>query len=424
MNLEKLVKFEVREDLDDWEALERLLRSEAYFSEYEKNEKPLLQEFGQFLKDNRVRRIIDFHTISFKYEHFNVKRFVEGRLYPVLHVTSIPNFPLNMARWIAREIYSHGVGLPFKLVVFGLPIYHTDVRLQNQYILRSSAAVGACPFALTPPDFTKNELEDLVKSGFRGFKPYYLLKDLNFGSQGEFGTKFPLMEVKDWLTDDLLEVADEHGLPIMLHIAPSINEKGKPNDAVYGDVRKRIRKYQNARFILTHLGLCHTPELFGNFMDRYKSCGNVLLEASTIQNPEVLEYAFKVFDKSQLLYGSDLPFSLIRQKVVVMTPEIAECFPTPELRSLFIKKAGLPFTLTKGDYLFNRLEVMKAFKEAAIKHMGGEPEYMIALAEEFLAKRYACERLVEQGFFTVRELPEFLNSFFHGNAENLLKRRR
>ncbi len=311
MNLENLVKFEVRRDLEDWDKLNRLLKTREYFEKYEQREKPLVLKFGRFLKKYGVKKIIDSHTHSFTYEHFMEPRPVEGRISPALPVTSVPNSPAELVLWVCNEVYANGAGVPFEVVTFGLPIYNTDVPKQNEYVLSKSRkyAPRLHPFALTPP-FSGSKLEKLVKAGFRGFKPYYLLRDIDF-------KKYLDMNVSDWLTDDILIASEESNLPIMLHIAP-------PTENAYREVAGMIKKHPNVKFILAHLGICHTIENFNKYARPYGGCENVFLETSNIQSAEVLEHAFLNFGESQLLYGSDLPFSLIRHGIVTITQKMVD----------------------------------------------------------------------------------------------------
>lgn len=414
MNLEKLVKFEERKDLEDWASLDRLLKSSGYFSDYRTKERPLVSEFGRFLRSFGVKRITDAHAHSFKYAHFRQPRPVEGTICPALPVTSIPNFPIELLLWVCREVYTNGAGLPFDAVAFPLPIYHMDARQQNAYLLsRSKQYTCVHPFALAPPSFSKAELEALVDSGFRGLKPYYFLKDLGISRQEDFGEAYGRMRLSDWLTDELLDVAEKKGVPVVLHVAPS-------NDDSYRDAEKAVRSRPNVNFLLAHFGLCSTVELFKRYLGRYAGRCNAFLDASNVRDPGVLAHAFRTFDAGQLVYGSDLPFGLIRHGTVVITKEMVDRLPDEGMRERLSKAVGMPFPSTKGDYVYLRQPSLRELQR--IIPLDVVESHRLSLVEQLLATKLACEGLVEKKEFGKEEMSGLLQSFFHGNARRLLSK--
>lgn len=409
MNIEKLVKFDVRRDLEDWDKLNRLLGSEEYFSEYREKEKPDVQNFGDFLRRYGVKKMIDAHTHSFKYEHFAKRRLVEGRICPALPVTSIPNAPAEFIKWICKEVYGEGVGVPFKFVTFGLPIYHMWAGTQNEYVLSASKKhPEICPFALAPPSFSRQELERMVKAGFRGFKPYYLLRDWDMKEQSEFKKYFSI-EISDWLTEEILTVAESSGLPVLLHVVP-------PGERTYNRLEGVIRDHKNVKFILAHLGICHTIKEFDKDVSRYRDFGNVFFDTSNLQNSEVLAHAFRTLGGNQLMFGSDLPFSLVHCKIIELTKELISRIESEEVREKYSKHEGIIFPSTRGPY--NYTPYLKELQDLIPRE---EVEaYKMAMVVEMKAVQTACQNLVAEKEFTQKEMSEFLKAFFYGNAQRLL----
>ncbi len=431
MNIEKLVQFRIDKRLEDWKELNRILKRDEYFSEYEKKEKPEVQDVGAFLSRYGVTKIIDSHTHSFRYEHFKTPRPTEWNICPTMPVTSIPNSPASLIGWVCREVYYKTIGVPYEFITFGLPIYHTDIDKQNDYILAASRKYKTVlPFALAHPDFSKQKLKGLVAKGFRGFKPYSLMRDQDIKKQTDLTEIYLNMELSSWLTPNILGAAKETGVPIMLHIEPETEKTQKI-------ARELILDHPKVNFILAHFGLCHTVEAFKDFAECYAGLDHVFLETSNLQNPEVLEYAFQKLGTHQVLYGSDLPFSLIRHGVVQLTQEMVDDaiklrdqeaskkrMADEELKELddakkrLTKTVGMKFPSTKGDFVYLQSPNIRALQSSIPKRI--VETHQMAIVSQLRAIQAACQNLVAKKYFTPQEMSGFLQAFFCGNAKRLL----
>ena len=69
-------------------------------------------------------------------------------------------------------------------------------------------------------------------------------------------------------------------------------------------------EYPKMKIIVAYLGRNGKGEydFTSDMIDKLYSDENIYTDISTIENPDLIKYAFKKFGNSRILYGSDFPF--------------------------------------------------------------------------------------------------------------------
>jgi predicted TIM-barrel fold metal-dependent hydrolase len=367
-----------------------------------RSEKRLANKIQSFLKNAGVREIIDFHTHS--YERAFLKPQLIGKklakptiktIEPKLPATAtFLGYPVERSLKLTKLIFDE-FGGRYKIVAFGLPLHHFDIPSVNKYLFDKSrekeTAGKAIPFAVIEPGMTERQVEDYVRQGFKGFKPYPKL------IKGFAGRK---MRLGDYLTEPLLKVADKHGLPVMLHV-----HSNAADFEVLSDLAAVSKKYPKAKIVLAHMGLCRNAELMEKAIGGIKKLENVYLSTSTVMDPEVFETALRGLGPKRIIYGSDFPFGLIRGKEFYLKDKFRGKPVPPELRHK-------PWLVTRLQYPWTMEEVQELVPRKE------REKYPMFILSQINAMKKASEKLIREGVMK----PEDLKSIFYGNAARLLGR--
>ena len=115
------------------------------------------------------------------------------------------------------------------------------------------------------------------------------------------------------------------------------------------------------KIIVAHLGrnnLCDY-DFTTDMIDKLYLDENIYTDISTIDNPDLIKYAFKKFGSTRILYGSDFPFE-----------------KNPEIREKNYIQPAIRANLKEDEYdnLFyrNAMEIIRASK---VKKKGDEVKY-------------------------------------------------
>lgn len=123
------------------------------------------------------------------------------------------------------------------------------------------------------------------------------------------------------------------------------------SNSTYQHVMNLRKEYPKMKIIVAHLGRngrCDY-EFTTDIIDKLYSDENIYTDISTIQNPDLIRYAFKKFGSSRILYGSDFPFEKnprIREKNYIQ-PAIRANLKDDEYDNLFYRNAEEIIRLTK-----------------------------------------------------------------------------
>ena len=192
--------------------------------------------------------------------------------------------------------------------VFHAPYTVVDIERANRWI----ASLGRRhahlhPLMIVRPEMQAKELDAAVEAGgFVGFKPYlsFARPVASSGCPHRGETR-----IGDFLTRDHLEVAVARGLAIILHIP----RKQRAADPVnIRDVARLCERYPKAKLVIAHCGRSYSPYYIEQAIGTWRDFPNLSFDVSAVDNAETIEAVLENVPPTRLLYGSDLPITLLR----------------------------------------------------------------------------------------------------------------
>jgi predicted TIM-barrel fold metal-dependent hydrolase len=251
------------------------------------------------LADFLPTRIIDVHT------HIWLRQFMRGADDDPRTV----KWPSRVAEDNSIEdlLETYQLLLPRQQVtplVFGSPRRDVDLDLTNAYVQTSAHAHGLPSLLVSTPSWSARELEaNVMAGGFLGLKPY-----LSFAP-----AEIPADEVTiyDFLPHTHLEVADQHGWVIMLHIP----RPGRLSDPVnLAHLAELDRRYSHIRLIVAHVGRAYCREDVGDAFRVLGDTERLAVDISANTNEWVMEHLIDAIGPRRVLFGSDLPILRMRMR--------------------------------------------------------------------------------------------------------------
>lgn len=181
--------------------------------------------------------------------------------------------------------------------------YRDDIKANNAYV-RDKIAEYDTLYGLyySRPTQSAEEVErEVLSGGFLGLKSYL-----------DLAPKYiPANEVRvfDFFPHHLLEVAEEHGWIVMLHIPRPGRLKDEVNLAQIREIKLR---YPHIRLIIAHVGRAYNPENVGNAFEILSDLGDLLFDFSANCCEPVFEKLIQAVGPDRILFGSDLPVLRMR----------------------------------------------------------------------------------------------------------------
>lgn len=186
-------------------------------------------------------------------------------------------------------------------LAFGGVYREQDANVENRVVLagkRDPANRAQC-LLVTRPEWHPRVIEDAMTRGFIGIKPY---PDLAPGDRDE-------VSIFDYLPRAHLEVADRLGAVLMLHI-PRAGRLGDPDN-----IRELLEigeRYPAVRVIIAHIGRAYCTPTAEKGLPHFKDCPSLVFETSANLNAEVFQIALETLGPDRILFGSDLPVTIMR----------------------------------------------------------------------------------------------------------------
>lgn len=235
-------------------------------------------------------------------------------------------------------------------VCFGLPFPGYDRKRTDEYLARECDRKRFFPFKLLDPhEETRASLErDLVSGRFFGIKPYP-----DFARKADVSA----VEIAEMLPSWAMEVANDLGLIVMLHIP----RRGRLADPLnQRQIAELCRAYPRAKIVLAHVGRAYfLKNVVGN-IEPLSVFPNLYFDLAMVQSWEVLEYCFAKVDGSRFLYGTDIPIALAPGKSVEINDQYTYVTPVPWELSISDDHRKIVFT----SFLY---EGLRAIKKAALR---------------------------------------------------------
>jgi hypothetical protein len=188
-----------------------------------------------------------------------------------------------------------------KPLIFGFPGRQYDTEEQNNYVRQVAQMHGLPALALIEPHWGACELHTLLTEGkFYGCKVYF-----NYAR-----AYLPEDELRiyDFLPPHQLELLDQLGLIVMLHIPRA----GRLRDAVnIAQLLEIDRRYPNIKLIVAHVGRAYCVEDVGQALEQLADT-KLLFDFSANTNSEVFYQLIQSVGSERILFGSDLPITRMR----------------------------------------------------------------------------------------------------------------
>ncbi len=187
------------------------------------------------------------------------------------------------------------------VLAFGIPFREVDLVKNNDYVLQgmldpNNRALG---LFVTRPEWDASLIELAMSSGFVGIKPY---PDLAPRTNEE-------PSIFDFLPHSHLEVLNARGGILLLHL-PRKRRLGDPDN-----IRELLQihdTYTNTKIIVAHIGRAFCLPTAQKGLPYFVDCPHIFFDTSANLNSEVFHYAFEIVGPDRIIYGSDLPITLMR----------------------------------------------------------------------------------------------------------------
>ena len=309
-------------------------------TKYERNLRIFEEELDGFLP----RRILDFHV-----HVMNEGVLPEGELY------SCAGHPIS--RYDLDDLAGDLAGLyPRRetfAVCFGLPHVGYNQKRNDDYLAEHCDRKRFFPFRLFDPvnDTPEGLRAELGDGRFLGLKPY-----LDYVRKPDPND----VEIHDMLPAWVMEIVDDLGLIVMLHIprkrrlADPLNQR---------QVAELCETYPRARIVLAHIGRAYFLDNIVGNLEPVKRFPNLYVDVAMLNNWEVLEYLFQEVDAEKILYGTDLPIAVAPGKSVEINDQYTYITPVPWELSISDDHGKLVFTAFSYEEL---RAIKKAVKRAGL----------------------------------------------------------
>ncbi|WP_164101442.1 aminotransferase class III-fold pyridoxal phosphate-dependent enzyme [Candidatus Laterigemmans baculatus] len=288
----------------------------------------------------------------------------------------LESYRRSLSRWLGERAPRSGLFFPF-------PKPKVDFEDANRFLAGElqgqSDSRGL--MLIRPEDDPASVESSILETGFAGFKVYHVYASSAAAPRaGALQPGTMQAEIGDFLPEWAWELAERHGLVLMLHI---VRQRALADERNQTYLREHCRRYPSAKLILAHAarGFCgrHTVEGIGSL----RGLENVWFDTSAVCEPAPLEAVLHTFGPSRLMFGSDFPVSEMRGKCVSvddgfvwLDPEIVHWERSPYAQPvcvgheslLAVEQACRTARLTDGD-------IEGIFRDNARRLLGLEVRY-------------------------------------------------
>lgn len=184
-------------------------------------------------------------------------------------------------------------------LVMGVPFREMHLDRNNDYVISGITDPGTKALFVTRPEWEPDEIDKAFDRGFVGIKPY---PDLAPESDHE-------PSIFDFVPDHHLEVVNRRRGILLLHL-PRAGRLADPDNI--RELRELSRRYPGIKVIVAHIGraFCFPTALAG--LPSLADCPNLWFDTAAHLNADVFAFALELLGPERILYGSDLPITLMR----------------------------------------------------------------------------------------------------------------
>ena len=188
-----------------------------------------------------------------------------------------------------------------KTLAFGWVYREMDIERNNDYVLHGlrDGTNHALGLAVTRPEWSESDLARLLDAGFIGIKPY---PDLAPQCTNE-------VSVFDFLPHAHLRLLNERAGVLMLHL-PRAGRLADPDNV--RDLLEINDRYPRVKLIVAHIGRSYCLPTAEKGLPHLADRPAIFFDTAANLNAGVFAYALDLVGPSRILYGSDLPVTLMR----------------------------------------------------------------------------------------------------------------
>jgi glutamate-1-semialdehyde 2,1-aminomutase len=184
-------------------------------------------------------------------------------------------------------------GREMHYLMLGTPIRGMNVEGHNDWMAAQMAAdpLSAVNMAVTPdmsPDYVA---EQVKKHDFLGLKPYRA-----------FAPDMTNARICDFSPEALIEVADDMGLAITMHLS---QKTGAANPENLQDLRYYTKRYPRVQWILAHCARGFNAFMLEEAIHVLKELPNIWYDTSAVNDLYSHYLLMKHEDRTRVMFGSD-----------------------------------------------------------------------------------------------------------------------
>ena len=181
-------------------------------------------------------------------------------------------------------------------LAFGCPFVPScDFEAANRFVAQQvTRDPASAALMLVHPSMGADYLEQSIEAqGFLGFKPYRW-----YSTTGDAVDP----AITDFLPEHQLEVADRHGLLIMMHLA---KRDGIADPQNIADLQRFAEQFPNVKWILAHCARSYSSWMIDRAIRHIRELPNVWYGTSTVCDSDTFEVLLGSVGPERVMYGSD-----------------------------------------------------------------------------------------------------------------------
>ena len=186
-------------------------------------------------------------------------------------------------------------------LAFGNIYREANTELDNEYVLAGARDPenSANGLAVVRPEWDADTITQAIADGFVGIKPY---PDLAPRANDD-------TEIYDFAPKSHLAALDALGGILMLHL-PRAGRLADPDNI--RDVLEISENYPSIKLIIAHIGRAYCMSTAKKGLPHFVDRDRIYFDTAANLNPDVFAYALETVGPDRILFGSDLPVTMMR----------------------------------------------------------------------------------------------------------------
>ena len=192
-------------------------------------------------------------------------------------------------------------------VCFGQPTPAVHIDKTNEYVKNSAEDGRYFPLLVCGGGCVSADTiySSVTAGGFYGYKVF-----LNW-----VGNDYGKVTVDDMLLPDEMDIANELGLIVLLHVPRSLR---LADPEIGAGVRKLAKQYPKAKIVLAHCGRCYDPYHMRQAISNVADLENVSMDTSMVMDAVSITLALREMGAGRFVYATDLPVAAMKGRRVTV----------------------------------------------------------------------------------------------------------